>query len=177
MKSIKNIAGVMLLALFFCSCGQHYSNDISGRQLAEDGALLPINDSLVALDSAGYIHFTATDGNPLVQDSVYIIQKTWWQAWEQGKKDGSVLIFCIAIILAAFFLGILIWRLQTQRDSSSRAPLGWLVPVFAAAIVAGFALEWDKWNSEREIIKKDYVEYIQKDGDLRNYWPTPVKHY
>ena len=178
MKNLKNSwSSILILAVFLTGCGQHYSNDISGRLKAENCRMMPLNDSLVYLDSLGYLNITATDGNPLVCDSVYTVEKTWWQAWQAGKKDGSVLIFWLGMFGMLTSLALLYRAFERNRDSNSKAPLGWLLPVFACAIIMGFALEWDKWNSGREITKQDYYEYIQKDGDLRNFWTTPVKQY
>lgn len=179
MKAFKEGWGwALILATFFSACGQHYSNDISSRLKAQNCKSLPLNDSLLELDSLGYVAIIPTDGNPTVCDSIYTVEKTWWQAWQAGKKDGSVLIFYLGLLGVAVFLGLLYRAFQNNdRDSNSRAPLGWLVPVFACAIISAMALNWDKWNSGREIRKQDYIEYIHRDGDLRNFWTTPVKDH
>jgi hypothetical protein len=183
MKIFKDVnMGIgLILATLLSSCGQHYSNEIIQWTTAQECHFKPVNDSIASLDAAGYIRITyskdAPNANPEICDSVYIVGKTWWQAWEQGKKDGSVLIFWISLILTILFIGVFIHFLENQRESDGKWPLGWLVPVFACAIVCGFALEWDKWNTDREIRKQDFVQYIQQDGDLHNFWTTPVKHY
>jgi hypothetical protein len=178
MKKFKVLSALALVVLF-SSCGAHYSNEIISRSTAQTCNFLPINDSVAALDAAGLIRITyIKNSNPEICDSTYSVEKTWWQAWQAGKKDGSVVVFFVGILGLLVSLYCL-WRAfeNNTRDSNSKAPLGWLVPVFACAIITGIALNWDKWNSGRDILKKDYIQYIKADGDLRNFWPTPVKSY
>lgn len=178
---MKNFSWVFIISVLFASCGQHYSNDIGQRMTAQQCKSLPVNDSIAALYEAGYVQITynqdAPNSNPQICDSIYVVSKTWWQAWQDGKKDGSVLIFWIALILTAVFIAVFIWALENQRQSDGKAPLGWLVPVFACAIVCAFALNWDKWNTDREIRKQDYVQEVQAFGYLKYFWETPAKHY
>lgn len=184
MKKSKLFEGwgwTFIVAVLFSSCGAHYSNDIGQRMTAQQCKSLPVNDSVAALYTAGYISIAynrdAPGSNPEICDSIYIVSKTWWQAWQAGKKDGSVIIFFLGIAGAILSLYALFRAFANNRDSNSKAPLGWLVPLFGCLVIAGCALSWDKWNTDREIRKQDYVNEVQTKGDLHSFWETPAKNY
>lgn len=175
MKNFKDAIGWILIlpVLLLASCGQHYSNDISSRLKAQSCNYLPIDDSLVALDTAGLVHIEATAGNPLVCDSVYVVGKTWWQAWQD--RDARALF--IGSMLVSAFLIIMFIIKGNNPGREGRAILLWPGAAIVAFGIGAAAFSWSKSNSDREIRKADYIEYIQRDGDLHNFWITPAKHY
>lgn len=116
-------------------------------------------------------------GKYLVFDSVYTMHKTWGQAWAVGRSDGSVILFWIGIVIIIFFFFVFYHAQNNQRDPNSKTFLVWVIPMVIGAGITGAAFGWDKWNSERDISKKEYIQYMQTDGDLHNWWKTPAKSY
>src|SRR5579859_5682623 len=167
---MKKIIWFIIPVLLLVSCAPDYHNKIIGRGVATVScSMVPINDSLKSLIDSGFFNVNAGAGNPMICDSVYTVQFTTYQQWESGHK--GFLIAGILVLIIGF--GIFIYL--NNRGTGGMATL---YIAFGALLIGGPLVgAFYYFNPDREIKKIDYVHYIQKDGDLHNFWPLPAQFY
>lgn len=146
----------------FASCQPNYNNKVVNRKVSTISCVFaPIQIMQGGIDS-GFINVnTDHAGNPLLCDSVYTIEFTLYEKWHYGHT-GS-LWTGIAILIVGFLAYIIITSRGTDKRWTLAISFGTLF--LGGGFVGGFYY----FNEERNIKKSDYVHYIQKDGDLRNF--------
>jgi len=170
-KRFYKIAFAFILAMPFCSCAVHYNTDPEKRYTQQSGKYLPVNDSLLQLEQAGYTHIDCTvDGNPLIQDYWLSFEPTWWQAKEWAEEDHTYKWFWILGILGPpAGIGAGIWTTQ-------RRPAGWWTFVAVILIWGIFwicaycVLDSKRWSTHLEVKQITYDSVMRADGTPAALW-------
>jgi hypothetical protein len=172
MKLLIAVGAIVLLA----SCqSTGIKNEIKARQISEDFTWVHQGDTATDADHTYVLIAPPNDPNSWEKhDSIYIVARTWGQAWAKGATDGSRILFFIGLIGT---IGGLAWSIykfqQGTKDPNDKSVLAWvLIPLIFFALM-GISFSWDKWNSDREITKKEYIS----SPNLDQYWTTEPKHY
>lgn len=157
----------VVLAISMIACNTKEQAKITSRYLSQDYTLIDSRDSnrvdsIMYYVKEGYKTVEYAKNSPytlIFKDSVYKMEPTWAQAFEEGKHDGSLFIFIIGIVI---FIGGMIFCIdrfqQGTRDSNDKSVLGWIIIPFIGFIIAAGAFSWDKWNNEKEITKQLYYQ-------------------
>lgn len=164
MKYLLLLCGVIFLA----SCSPNYHNKIIGRKVSTIScSFMPASSVQGQIDS-GFVNVDASHaGNPMICDSVYTIAFTTYENWHYGYP--GYLSAGIIVMIAGFLTLIVI----TSRGNTA----AWtLALAFGPLIIGGCLIgAFYYFNPYRDIKKSDYVHYIQKDGDLRNFPLNPAQ--
>lgn len=166
---LKKVIPVLILISLLTSCNtKDYHNKITGRYISTQYRTMPMNDSIRDVIKRGLIYVDSSHaGNPLYYDSLYKVAFTYYQSWQSGQKG-----FLIAgvIVFVVFFL---VFAIQTSRGTKGLAQLGWLVAAFliGCPLIGAFYY----YSPEKEIPKRDFIYYWNKDGSLENWWEGGFK--
>lgn len=165
---MKKLLFLILPILLLASCQPDYNNKIIGRKVSTLSCdYAPIASMQAALDS-GFVNIdTGHADNPLICDSVYTIAFTTYENWHYGSKG-----YLVAGILV-FIIGFEALMYTTSRGNTGAWTLGL---AFGTIIIGGCLVgAFYYFNPYRDIKKSDYVHYIEKDGDLRNFPLNPAQ--
>lgn len=173
-RSILFLLPVILLA----SCGARYSNKIDDRKVAQQCNDRPLTDSVQSLGLQGYASISPIPGGTVeICDSVYVVSRTWKQAWSYEVANGYTIFFWLGILLlAGGIVGFIV--LQNKGNGGIPAVVGLCVVILVSGALIGNSADWAKWNSAREIKKIDYVQtYSQSDAAKDAFWAGPAEAY
>lgn len=151
-------AVVCCLLVFLASC-QQYDNSIHGTTVTP-GSFVPTYDSTgKAIDTHQ------------VQDTTYLLNPTWSQAWTWAGVRGDRWLLWLGI--GILVVGIMVFIYFNNKGSAGP---GSVIPLAIAIVVAGGliggSLEWEKSGMQQEIQKTQYDSLMQNPGNLGPFWDT-----
>ncbi|MBN8852211.1 MAG: hypothetical protein BGO55_00520 [Sphingobacteriales bacterium 50-39] len=176
MKIFKSRWGLMLIvAILFTACGQHYNTEPDGRYPELRGKFRPVTDSLLQLERAGYTHIDRTvDGNPLIQDYWLRFEATWWQAKEWAEEDHTYKWFWLLAFLGPA-AGIGAGKAVTMKR-----PAQWWMPllvfiVWAVIWVGAYCvLDSKRWRTHLEVKQITFDSVMKADQTPAVLWKNVV---
>lgn len=161
MKKSKLFEGwgwLFIIVVLFSSC----TSGITGTFLDNQGQFMPVNDSLRALEKAGYIHIeTAHAGNPLIQTVMLKYEPTFSQKLKIAKHDHTL---TIAILLVIIALVIVIWAIIYSNGAGKFRGAITVAGCSAILLCCG-AAGLINWAHMKEMsISKQAYDKMQADG-------------
>jgi hypothetical protein len=168
----------LLPVILLASCGARYSNAVDYREVAQTCKFTGLTDSVQLLGTEGFASVSPVPGGTVeVCDSVYVVSRTWKQAWSYEVANGYTVWFWLGIILLAGGIVAFI-ILQNKGIGGTPAVVGLCVVILISGALIGNSASWAKWNSSRQIKKIDYVQtYSQSDAAKDAFWAAPAKSY
>ncbi len=147
---------LILTTIILVSCGPLNKVTIQQRLLTQ---------SPVRYDTT---HYDAQNKPTPVYDSIYVISPSKRMAWRKSTSDtkatfiGGVIVSAGAFVLAGHEANI----------GHPYVMLGYGAISIVGLAIAGDAMEWNYWNSDREITKSDYDSVKNAGGDFSYLWKT-----
>jgi len=168
----------LLPIILLVSCGARYSNAINGREIAQQCNDRTLTDSVQSLGAQGFASVSSIPGGTVeVCDSVYVVSRTWKQAWSYENANGYTVFFWLGILVLVGGIGVFIY-LSSKGGFSAALVFIPCVAILVGGALIGNSADWAKWNSSRQIKKIDYVQtYSQSDAAKDAFWAAPAQTY
>lgn len=152
------LAIIASLLFFLASC-QQYDNSTHGTTITP-GKFVPTYDSTGAII-----------GTHQSQDTSYLLDPTWRQAWTWAGERGNRWLFWLGI--AILVVGVLLF---IKFNNPGSAGPGSVIPLMIAIVVAGGiiggSLEWEKTGMQQEIRSTQYDSLMHYPGNLGPFWDS-----
>lgn len=151
----KFLLAIIVALISFSSC-QKYDNTIQAVSTSQS----PI----------GYDTTKIVNGHPTpVYDTLYTVSPTWSQAWKWSGQRNNHIWFWLGLVIIAVTIGVFIY-ITSNGNTNYWTLVFPAIAILVGGPMTGGSVEWEKWNMDQNIPKKEYKMLIEKDGDLHEFW-------